>query len=381
MFQQQIVRRKRQRGSAVSLVCSKIWTLSALLSFLLHILATTHAFSLNSQFGEGLRPTLDCRSNIPMALFLAKRKKTKPSMAERLKRRQGKSRGMNRTNPFANLPPSNIDFTATMEKDDKSSKDPIEVASPAAAAEKAKELLKAQRDSVNMLTLVKERIQQTLSDDSAVADSLKSQGYAIVDNFLGDEAVLAEMEREGIQMLQNGNMQVDTATLGMGEYIIALQGGDQQYSLCPRKVELVVSVTKNVPEAFDSMGLDASACIATLRTFDRNSLKASLALLTGKNDDTELNIPENSSPLRPIVVDAEDQRKLSAYYYVVSSDWNESCGGGLMFQSGDAHAKRDRLVLLYSDSTSCRSIPWKGSDSSSALTVGNCIELHLVQKR
>lgn len=304
-------------------------------------------------------------------------------MAERRQRRQGKSKGINRTNTFADLPPSKLDFTATVDKEEteSSSQDPVRVANPTAAAEKAKELLKAQRESVNMLTLVKDRIDQMLKGDSAVTASLKDRGYAVVDDFLGDVAILAAMEQEGIRMMQDGNMEVDTTAIGTGEYIAALQGGEKQYGLCPRMVELVVSSTKHVPEAFEDMELDTSACIATLRTFDRKALKASLALLTGKDDDTVLDVTENTSPLQTVAVNAEDQRKLSLYYYVVTPEWSEEYGGGLLFESGKAPAKRDRLVVLRSDSTKCKSIPWKGSDASPALAFGNYIELHLVQKR
>jgi hypothetical protein len=297
-------------------------------------------------------------------------------------------RGQNTDNPYENLPPAKLDFTspATEEEGEESSgKESIQVANPRAAAEKAKELLKAQRESVNMLTMVKERIEYSLCNNTAAIEQLQSQGFAIVDNFLNDESILQEIEEEGRRMVENGDMIVDTANLGTGEYTTALQGGEKQYALCPRMVEFVVSSTKHVPEVFGGeeniMALDTSACMATLRSFDRKALKASLALLTGKEDDDVLDAQTNASPLQVIANEEDDQRRLSLYYYVLSKDWEESYGGGLTFESGVVPAKRDRLVMFYSDSTKCKTIPWKGSDTTTSTIIGNSIELHLVNKQ
>ena len=74
-------------------------------------------------------------------------------MAERRQRRHQKSLGG--PNPYEGLESPKI----TISRDDSESKeDPIRVANPEAAAEKAKELLKAQRESVDTLTMVKEKI-------------------------------------------------------------------------------------------------------------------------------------------------------------------------------------------------------------------------------
>lgn len=349
------------------------------------VMTSVEAFSIVFTYNTN---SVGSRSISSTGLFMAKGKK-KPSMAERRQRRQGKMRGQNTDNPYENLPPAKLDFTsstATEEEDDENSgNESIEVANPRAAAEKAKELLKAQRDSVNMLTMVKERIVYSLCNSTTAIEHLQSQGFAIVDNFLNDEAILQEMEEEGKRMVDNGDMVVDTANLGTGEYITALQGGEKQYALCPRMVEFVVSSTKHVPEVFEGeesqMALDTSACMATLRSFDRKALKASLALLTGTEDDNMLDAQSNASPLQAIATEEDDQRRLSLYYYVLSKDWDESYGGGLKFESGVVPAKRDRLVMFYSDSTKCKTIPWKGSDSLTSTMIGNSIELHLVNKR
>ena len=355
---------------------------------------TVEAFAAPSNFGvyqqqqKRQQQCNYCQSST--SLYMAKRKRKKPSMAQRRHKRQGKMRGQNTDNPFKKLPPAKLDFTTVATENEgkgneKKQKDAIHVANPTAAAEKAKELLKAQRQSVNMLTLVKERIDHSLCENTAAIETLRNQGFAIIDNFLDDESILIELEKEGRRMTENGDMVVDTANLGTGEYITPLQGGEKQYAVCPRMVEFVVSSTKHVPEVFDGeenkIALDTSACMATLRAFDRKALKASLALLTGDDDDGVLDVQEDPSPFDVIATEEDDQRRLSLYYYILPKEWDERCGGGLTFESGVAPAKRDRLVMFYSDSTKCKTIPWKGSDSSTSTVIGNSIELHLVNKQ
>mmetsp|Transcript_22291 Transcript_22291/g.46973 ORF Transcript_22291/g.46973 Transcript_22291/m.46973 type:complete len:375 (+) Transcript_22291:52-1176(+) len=325
-----------------------------------------------------------------------KRKKKKPSMAERRKRRHSKSLGG--PNPYEGLPSPKLDFSSG-EGEKEAAADPIKVANPEAAAEKAKELLKAQRDSVNMLTMVKECLTERLSD-SEVRSSLENNGFAIVDDFFGrcedksEEAasVLAQLKEEGTRMLEEGGMEVDTTNIGKGQYIVPIAGGEEQYTTCPRMVEIVVSSTKNVPEVFgesddeDSkhavLELDDAASMATLRTFDRKALKASLALLMGNDDDDALEKSEEATPLAVIADKDDDKRKLSLHYYIVPDTWNENCGGGLEFEGGEkVYAKKDRLVIFRSDATKCKAIAWKGSDESPELMTGNTMELHLIEKR
>jgi hypothetical protein len=340
-----------------------------------------------------LTPHIRGNDSASTCLFMAK--KNKPSMAERRQRRQGKMKGSNRSNPAINLPPCKLDFTTTSTATQINPEEgPIRVPNPTAAAEKAKELLKAQRASVNMLTLVKERIQKLLSSPESGVTSdtittLQRQGYAVVDGFLDDEAIISELMSEAQQMLHGGDMEVDTSNLGTGEYITPLQGGNKQYSICPRMVEFVVSSTKNMPKIFQDdessnlcITLNDSASMATFRAFDRKALKASLTLLMGNPDDQVLDSAGDLSDLAVIADKEDDQRRLAMYYYILPEDWDEECGGGLVFGSGSAPAKRDRLVIFYSDTTKCRAIPWKGKDDDSHSKIqGSTIELHLVNKR
>ena len=335
-----------------------------------------------------------------LALCMAtkKKKKRKPSMAERRQRRQKKSLGG--PNPYEGLPSPKLDFSSG---EDEAEEAPIKVANPEAAAEKAKELLKAQRDSVNMLTLVKDKIMDRFTD-MEFRSQLESNGFAVVDGFFGKDddseqtsSVLEQLQGEATRMLAEGEMEVDTANLGKGQYVVPIGGGEKQYAMCPRMVEIVVSGTKNIPLAFGEdeeqassddnetqkpsiLELDDAASMATLRSFDRKALKASLLLLKGSEDDSALDTVEDETPLALVAADpTTDKRRLSVHYYIVPSAWDEGCGGGLVFEDGTrVAAQNDRVVVFYSDKAKHKSIPWKGSDD---LSTGNAIEVHLIEKR
>ncbi len=339
--------------------------------------------------------TYSAQTNEGVALCMAtkRKKKGKPSMAERRKRRQMKSLGG--PNPFEGLPSPKLDFSSG---DDDKDDAPIQVANPEAAAEKAKELLKAQRDSVNMLTLVKDKIMDRFTD-LEFRTQLETNGFAVVDGFFGKNddteqtgSVLTQLREEAAVMLQDGGMEVDTANLGMGQYVVPIGGGEKQYATCPRMIEIVVSSTKNIPEAFGeneesgeekpaTLELDDAASMATLRTFDRKALKASLVLLRGSDDDSTLDADEK--PLSLVAEDPnDDKRRLTVHYFIVPPTWDEACGGGFEFEGGTkVSAQNDRVVVFYSDKTKHKVAPWKGSDESPELAIGNVIELHLIEKR
>ena len=321
-------------------------------------------------------------------------------MAERRQRRHQKSLGG--PNPYEGLESPKI----TISREDSETKETIRVANPEAAAEKAKELLKAQRESVDTLTMVKEKILDKLSD-TEFRQELETNGYGVVDHLLGDtkhsnSPILSELLEETKVMLEHGDMEIDQANLGKGQYIAAIGGGEKLYGLCPRLVEFVVSTTKHVPEAFGApkddkndnnddsndnyvpsvLELCDSACMATLRSFDRQNLKASLELLKVEDEDAFLN---NDEVPCSVIADANDQRKLSLFYYIVPPDWNKNmdCGGGLVLQNEfytvQIFAVPDRLLVVYSDTKKCKPAPWRGNDNNA--TSGNVLELHLIGKR
>lgn len=292
-------------------------------------------------------------------------------MAEKRKRRQAKSRSTE--NPFGNLPVCKLDFKSNNIDNDNGKVETFQ--DPTAAAEKAKDLLKSQRESVDMLTMVREKVEGLPKND--ILSAFDNQGYFVVDDFLGHADRIAQ---EAQSMFDAQDMEADTSNLGSGEYIVPITGGEQ-YTKCPRSVELVVSTAKHLPEVFEDMNLDASACMATMRSFDYKTLKASMSLLLGSEEE---NLDDSAIAFEKVVFDDDDQRKLTMFYYVVPESWNEDCGGGLTFSStggGEEYvaAKYDRLVLLKSDSTMFKKDLWKGSKGDNEF--GARMELHLVNKK
>jgi hypothetical protein len=312
-------------------------------------------------------PNISGDSFSSMVLHMAKRK---ASMAEKQKKRQAKQKGASSINPFANLPKSKLGVQQTPASAVLDT--PIKMSDPQEAASKAKELLQKQRASVDMLTTVREKVESLPSEELTTA--LENDGYFIVDGFLGDDTILAQMETEAEKLYTDGALEADMSNLGSGEYTVAIKGGAEQYAACPRMVEWVVSTTKHIPEIISDLSLDPSACMATLRTFDRKVFQASLALLTGSDE-----VPETTQPFTKIVTDVtEDKRRLTLQYYLVPDSWDETCGGGLAFENGGSvQAKRDRLVVCKSDVSSLRKEMWKGNDG---MLLGSCLEHHLVQK-
>jgi len=294
------------------------------------------------------------------------KKKPKLSMAEK-RRRRAKQLAPRKVE----LPPANLQGQKTTtetptekESDEKSPSTPSEMT-------KAQQLLEAQRQSVAMLTTVKECVQGLNADDIEL--SLKEKGYWCIDNFLNNPSVLDELQQEGVALLEEGSMVPDVNHLGSGEYVCRLQGGNEQYVISPRIIDCVVSMTKHLPSQLPTLDLDGANCMATMRTFDRKALQASIQLLTDGEQVEEL--PPRSFGI--VASEENDQRRLSMRYYLVPSEWTEACGGGLTFQDTNEsiEAVRDRLVLWRSSTAVYREEAWKGSDR---LTTASCIELHLL---
>mmetsp|Transcript_12883 Transcript_12883/g.30564 ORF Transcript_12883/g.30564 Transcript_12883/m.30564 type:complete len:341 (+) Transcript_12883:67-1089(+) len=302
-------------------------------------------------------------SSVMTSLEMAKRKM---SMTEKRRRRQAKQQ--TRDKSYENLPPTKLDFMSEVSEDDDS---PERFKDPTEAAEKAKDLLKSQRESVDMLTMVTEKLKALPTAE--ILSALSKNEFFVVDDFLCSEGTLASLEAEAHSMFENEEMEMDTANLGAGEYIVSIKGGKEQYNKCPRSVELVVSTTKHVPDVLESLALDGSACMATFRAFDNKTLKASMNLLLG-NGEKEIN--SSTRDFGKVVDGPEDMRRLTLFYYIVPPTWSETCGGGLIFENASVSAKRDRLVIWKSDSTLFKKELWKGDGDSN--TFGSCIELHLV---
>lgn len=323
-------------------------------------------------------------------LFMAKKKKM--SMAEK-RRKRAKSTARVQNNPFPFRPPAIDTKDPSVNTPEETSSAPVTSSNKAFAGKetvvtknqatnKAQELLRAQRESVGMLTTVKECIEGLPAAEILV--DLDEKGYWYGDLLLKkrEPDLFGNLAEEG-KTLQP-SMQVDMDRLGMGEYICPLTGGDQ-YNISPRAIEWVVSTTKHLPGLLDE-SLDAANCMAQMRTFDRKAWQASTKLLTGSSVE-ELEGNENQSApevsFRQVVnpdATEEDLRRLSLHYYLVSEDWGKELGGGLTFQkTGETiDARQDRLVIWRSDQTVYRPDAWSGSDD---LALGSCIEMHLVQAK
>jgi hypothetical protein len=292
---------------------------------------------------------------------------------------------------------------------------------------KAQQLLRSQRKSVAMLTLVRERLEALPAAEIQAA--LEQQGFWYSDSDIGDsksdtdtgflqsQKMSLELQQEGVTLYESGSMSVDMDRLAAGEYSCLLAGGQDQYATCPRSIELVVSTTKHLNKVVvlkskdknmsAGVVLDDTKCMASMRTFDRQAWKAAQVLLTGKStptgtDDkgadgsssanTSSNDDDNSSVARPFgrtVTDdidgQKDRRKISLCYYLVPEKWSH--GGDMVFQqkaAGDGEttevhvpAVQDRLVVWKSDTALHRQEAWRGSDD---MPIASCIELHLIEK-
>jgi hypothetical protein len=377
----------------------------------------------------------------------AKKRSGGGGMAEKRARRQARQQRIVSTD---HLPKSNVvkSLVAGNHDDDTASATPSTIPGSVvkttfdhekrATLTKAQELLQRQRESVAMLTLVREKVEALPVNE--ICDALQRDGFYIHDNLLlghddsstddhpadsddnrcssGISSVILEnMQQEGVALLYTSFSQADVQYLALGEYTCSLQGGEEQYKTSPRSIEWVVSVTKHLPELlnnkkhsdddhdysdddvirkFKTNKLDPQKCIALMRTFDRKARIAARKLLVAAVDENESDSDdaEELAP-RPFVLAATkgetDLKQLSMRYYLVPSDWDSlRHGGGLAFQKGNRHnvdddssstdhveAVCDRLVLWNSHETRYQSKPWFGDAQHDA---ASCIELHLVSK-
>ena len=300
-------------------------------------------------------------------LLYAQKKKRKLNMAEKRSRRS-KRQGQRRDASHLPPPPS----TAVVGR----SSTPIRNRATDSTHTKAQQLLETQRESVAMLTNVKQAVDQLPVEE--IQHNLSTKGYWYGDDFLQAPHILSQLQREGSDMLPK--MTVDK--LGTGEYVTALQGGPEQYQDCPRSIEFVVSTTKHLPSLLEGATvLSDSQCSATLRTFDQAVWQASRQLLmpnsNSTSDDNNVDDRVNATTTESLVVDDPDTdlRRLSLCYYIVPEEWQ---GGGLRFADGTTvEARRDRLVLWKSAETALQKLPWRATDEQ---PVGSCLELHLVEK-
>ena len=284
------------------------------------------------------------------ALFMGRKKRqTKPKLtyAERLQKHREKlaeERGLPAPEPIAR-PSGSGEET------------PQELAS---------KLVQAQRESVDMLTFVKDRV--AALPYPQLLEGLGKNGYVVLDDFLGNDDVVTKMEKEAESLFSGDHMERDMVSFGTGEYFVAVKGGEDQYSLCPRTVEMVVSITKNMPPLLEGYDVNAGNCIASLRVADRKSRLAAAVLVK----DGEL--PEN--PFDIVANDGEkDSRKISLRYYPNAKEWDGDGGITVKEDAARVSSKRDRLVLLRSDTCVHRREFFNGAEGRE---VAACLEVDFV---
>jgi hypothetical protein len=278
------------------------------------------------------------------ALFMGKKKQTsppKPSYAERLQQLRNKK--VQEEQP--------VDSS-------------LEEGSP---QNLAKQMVEAQRKSIDMLTFVRQRVESLPL--TAIVESLKTDGYVVVDDFLASDDAVSKIQAEGLALFEKDSMEKDLTRLGSGEYIVSIKGGDEQYCICPRTIETVVSITKHLTSSLPDFDLDGSNCMANMRTYDRSSRQASLTLVQSQ----DVLVPK---PFQTIVDGESDGRKVTLLYYPIAPDWPD---GGVTMERGErlVTAKRDRLILLRSDSCRHRHECFGGNEGTPQ---ASCLELHFLGK-
>ena len=230
----------------------------------------------------------------------------------------------------------------------------------------AQQLVAAQRISIDMLTFIRQRVESLPL--TSILESLGNDGFVVVDDFLASDDAIAKLQAEGRALFEEDMMATDLARLGSGEYVVTIKGGTEQYSICPRTIETVVSITKHLSPSMSEFNLDGKNCIANMRLYDRNSRLASLDLV---KDEDEILQPFGT------VADANtDLRKVSLFYYPIGSEWSD---GGVTIERGNRmiSAKRDRLILLLSDSCRHRHECFIGDEG---MEQAFCLEVHLLAR-
>ncbi|KAL9183472.1 hypothetical protein ACHAXT_004328 [Thalassiosira profunda] len=267
-------------------------------------------------------------------------------------------------------------------------------------AAKASSLVESQRKSVDCLTFIRKRVEETSFPAREAARAVADQGYFVYDGFLssGDDedaafgdVLLSDMMQEGADMLASDKLERDIARLGDGEYTARIIGGEE-YANCPRLTEYVVSLTRHLPpllnKELDALGaadiarLDATASMGALRLYDRKARLGAQALVaTPETGDDDY----GGRPFGVVCGDSEggegDARRLTAMFFLSSKEWDAACSGGITLEVGEKKidAVRDRIVLLRSDTCSHRQDPWKGSDEP-GLEQAGCVVVHFVKE-
>ena len=323
-----------------------------------------------------------------LVVLNAKRKK-KLSMAEKRKRRSKKPP----PRPESSSHSKPIDFWGTTNENEEQQEQQVAVKEVEDEAESTKaraaKLVETQRKSIDTLTFVGERIGAIPNYSDLVTPS--SDSVLMVDNFLGNANLVQDMAKECDTMFQNGKL----TFASVGEYTAQVRGGKDQYNDCPRCVEFVVSLTKNMPtylnEAADEnewTQIDSSASMASVVVFDRKARSAFNGLVqeTSSEEDNDDGIKEEEGEKKSFqLINGgldTDARKVTAIYFLTPPTWDTSDtkGGGLTLQNSQTiPALNDRLLLFRSDLCYHRMEEWIGLDDDDTTTVASYLVVHLVK--
>ena len=250
-----------------------IFTLQSILLVLLSkaFLCKTHGFVL---------PTLT-RSSLQTALFAAA--PNPKSMKQKRKKRAPKPFSIPKSNVNVPLPDSWNKIQSTEEQIQLLKEQEEERNKARQEADtRAKQLIETQRKSVAVLTHIKDRI--STIDSEALIQALNKDECYVVDGFLKKHPVKDspsefsssptmteemmhsdtdsiteelisdipfEILEEGKHMYDESLMELDVSRgITSGEYTVPITGGEQ-YIHCPRSVEFVVAMTRNLKQCFD----------------------------------------------------------------------------------------------------------------------------------
>eukprot|EP00560_Eucampia_antarctica_P001348 CAMPEP_0197836982 /NCGR_PEP_ID=MMETSP1437-20131217/30669_1 /TAXON_ID=49252 ORGANISM="Eucampia antarctica, Strain CCMP1452" /NCGR_SAMPLE_ID=MMETSP1437 /ASSEMBLY_ACC=CAM_ASM_001096 /LENGTH=314 /DNA_ID=CAMNT_0043443611 /DNA_START=203 /DNA_END=1147 /DNA_ORIENTATION=- len=312
-------------------------------------------------------------------------------MSEKRKRRSKKPPPRPTPSPDASFSVDGVDGVAP--------EVPLEVKDEELVKTKARAsaLVNSQRKSVDTLAFVKDRVSAiTNYQDIVMPDS--QQSVLLVDDFLGSDDLVTEMESECSAMLADGKLSLRSVD-AIGEYTVQINGGDN-YADCPRCVEFVVGMTRNMPPLLneaaaasatqDWQELDATASMATFITFDRKAKLACESLINEaekasslEDDKDEKSLKNDDNYAFANGGDKKDARKVTALYFLTPKEWDPSCGGGLTTKNTDDDAttflpaKNDRLMLFRSDLCLHKIEEWIGKEQ---LDVATFLVVHLVKR-
>lgn len=273
--------------------------------------------------------------------------------------------------------------------------------------EKASSMVQAQKKSVEMLTFIRETVEDTstIPYEKIKAALEKPPYYYVHDSFFQGsdsteekaQGLIQDLKLEAESLYKENRLSL--TEVGSGEFGSPLTGGEN-YQFSPRCVEYVVSMTKHLPALLGGSiddsndddneeklgGLDDSASMGSIVYFDRASKQASFSFLSDEEKEKEKNRAFDFVNGK----DIKDIRKVTALYFMTDPKWSsdefDNLGGGITIRNKESGEdvfvapKRDRLLFMRSDLTLHSRNIWNGSEEE-GLGNGAYLMTHFIQKR